>query len=238
MTHFTQLRIHGTLALSLITCAILYTGIVCNRVKSKVTPPTLTSSTTKKESHQNPLSDTEQATIDNALEKAIMYAHEVGTWLEDLFDTENNISYSEHIKSLKKTLINIKQDFVMPLTPDENTHHTIKTTHQLGLLLLEKVENTYAVLKSYRNSNYPFVHIGLGMALKKVLTSPHNQAEFDIVLKELHAQLEAEAPLLNTKLDNFKKVIKLYNERINNRNWRTLTNGLWHRLACKEKETK
>lgn len=228
MTHFTQLRIHGTLALSLISCAILYTGMVCNRVKSKVTP-----STTKTTSVQKPLNYEEQKKINLALENAIIYAHDVGTWLEDLFDTENNVSYNAHLKELKNILINIKQNFVLPLTPDENTHQTIKTAHHVALLLLEKVENTYAVLKSYRNSNYPFVHIGLGMALKKVLTSAQDK-EFDIVLKELHAQLETEAPELNTKLNDFKKVIKIYNERINNKSGRTLTNGLWHRLACKE----
>ena len=228
MIHFTQLRIHGTLTLSLITCAILYTGIVCNRVKSKVTPYTA-----QKVSTQNPLSNEDYKKIDVALENAIIYAHDIGTWLEDLFDTENNISYIEHIKSLKKTLINIEQNFVMPLKPDENTHQTIKTAHHLALLLLEKVENTYVVLKSYRDSNYPFVHIGLGMALKKVLTSSHDQKEFNIILQELHTQLVTENPALNAKLNDFKNVIKLYNERINNKNWRTLTNGLWHRLACK-----
>ncbi len=229
MIQFTQQRIHCKLALSIITCAVLYTGIVCNRVKSKVTP-----STEKKVFTQNSLSDEEQKKIDSALDAAIIYAHDIGTWLEDLFDTKNNIPYNTHVKNLKKTLINIKQNFVIPLTPDENTHPTIKTTHHIALLLFEKVENTYAVLKSYSGSTYPFVHVGLGMALKKVLNSSRDQAEFDIVLKELHAQLEIESPKLNAKLNDFKEVIQIYNERINNKNWRTLSNGLWHRLACKE----
>src|SRR5207244_1283269 len=126
---------------------------------------------------------------------------------------------------------NIKQNFVMPLNPDENTHPTIKTTHHVALLLLDKVESTYVVLKSYRGSTYPY---GLGWALQKVLNSSSDQAKFNAVLQELHMQLEVATPELNAKLNDFKGVIKLYNERINSKNWRTLANGLWHRLACKE----
>jgi len=229
MMHLIQQRLQGTLALSLITCAILYTGIVYNGAQLNEI-----SSVEKRVLIQKPLNNQEHKSIDNALENAIIYTHDIGRWLEDLFDVENNVPYIEHVENLKRTVNNIKQNLLMPLSPDENTHTTVKTTYHVVVLLLEKVEKTYEVLKSYLNSNYPFAHIGLGMALQKVLNSSRDQAEFDEVLQELHLQLETLAPELNIKLNKLKKAIKLYGDRINNQKGRTLTNGLWHRLGCKK----
>jgi hypothetical protein len=218
-----------TLTTAFLCCAILYTGIVYNRVKSKVVPPT-----EKAALAQRPLNYGEQQRINSALEKMIAYAHDIGTWLEDLFDEENNVSYVEHVEKLKGTLSAIKQDFAHPSLSDDNTHPTLKATHQVALLLAHKVENTYEVLQSYCGGSYLLGHVRLGMALKKVLNSSTDKAEFDMALQNLHAQLEVLAPELNAKLNDVKGTIKLYSERINNRHWHTLKNGLSHRLACKE----
>lgn len=215
--------------LSFISCAILYTGIVYNRVKSKVISPI-----EKNVLVQRPLSLAERQRIDSALEKMIMYAHDIGKWLEDLFDTENNVPYAEHVEILRETLITIKRDFASPSNSDENIHPTLHTTYQVALLLMYKVENTYEVLKSYCGGSYLLGHVRLGMALKKVLNSTTDQAEFDVALQDLHAQLKVLAPELNTKLSEVKGTIKLYSERINNKHWHSLTNGLSHRLSCKE----
>lgn len=226
MMNFTQRR---RLTLLFLSCAILYTGILYNGAKPKVTSPA-----EKNAFIQKPLSPNEQQRIDSALEKMIMYAHDIGKWLEDLFDTENNVPYAEHVEILKETLTTIKQDFTKPSNPNENMHPTLETTHEVALLLMYKVEKTYEVLKSYCGGSYLLGHVRLGMALKKVLNSSSDQAEFDAALQDLHAQLECLAPELNTKLNEVKKTIKLYSERINNRHWHTLTNGLSHRLGCKE----
>jgi hypothetical protein len=227
MMNCSQRRTQSMLALSFIACGILYTGLLYNRVRSDVAP------VEKKILIKRPLNNEEKKRIDSALDKAVTYTHEIGKWLEDLFDTENNIAYSEHVKALKKTVNKLKQDFVVPLAPDENTHPTIKTTHYFSLLLLQKIENTYEVVKGYCGSRNPFAHLSLGMALKKVLDSSDDLAKVDETLLELHEQLEHEAPELDEKLRELKETIRSYGDRINSKSWRTLTNGLWHRLGCK-----
>jgi hypothetical protein len=225
MMNFTQRR---RLTLLFLSCAILYTGILYNGAKPKVISPT-----EKNAFMRRSLSFQEQQRIDSALEKMIMYAHDIGKWLEDLFDTENNVPYAEHVEVLRETLATIKKDFIKPLNSDETMHPTLETTHEVALLLMYKVEKTYEVLKSYCGGSYLLGHVRLGMALKKVLNSASDQAEFDAALQDLHAQLECLAPELSTKLNEVKGTIKLYSERINSKHWHTLTNGLSHRLECK-----
>lgn len=225
MMNSTQKRTQKRLVLSLIICAISYTGIVYNHAQSSKTP-----TTEKRALSHAPLNHEEQKSIDNALGNAILYAHDTGKWLEDLFDAEKNVTYIEHVKALKKIVHNIKENFAMPLTPDEDTHPAIKTAHHIALLLLQKVENTYEVLKSYRGSSN---HWGLGMALKKVLSSSKNKIEFDAVMQELHVQLASSSPELDAKLNEFKSAISLYSDSINNKSLWTLTNGLWYRLRSK-----
>lgn len=227
MMNFARQRMFTILFLS---CAVLYTSIVCNHAKTKVV-----TSTEKKALVQKSLSNAERQRIDSALEKMIMYTHDIGKWLEALFDTENNVPYAEHVENLKKIVTTINQDFA-PSQNDEDMHPTIQTTHELALLLVQKVEHTYAVLKSYCGGSYILGHVRLGMALKKVLNSSSEQAEFDMVFQDLHGQLEVLAPELNAKLNDVKGTLKLYSERINSQGWHTLTNGLWHRLSCKEQD--
>ena len=214
------------LTLSLISCA-LYTGIVYNHAKSNKT-----FSIDKKGVTQRSLTNEEQQKIDTALIKAIAYTHDIGKWLEDLFDTENDIPYAEHVKALKKVVIGIEQDLVVPLEPATTTHTAVLVAHEFMVLLLQRIENTYEVLKSYCDGSYLLAHYRLGMALKKALNSSRDKAEFDEVLKRLHKQLEMLAPALDTKLNELKNTIKSYSEQINNQHWHTLTNGLSHRLAC------
>jgi hypothetical protein len=205
----------------------MYTGLVCNRTKSNTIVSAI-----KKDVDQRQLSNEEQQKIDTALTKAIIYTHDIGEWLEDLFDAQNNIPYAEHVAALRKIVVDIEQDLVMPLNPNENTHVTLVATHQFAVLLLHRIENTYAVLESYCDNNYLLAHYRLGMALKKVLNSSRDKAQLDEVLQVLHTQLQVLAPALDTKLNDLKNTIKLYSERINNRNWHTLVDGLSHRLGC------